>query len=141
VVTIDHFVRMARHACKLPGRVVANRSGSDGGSGLSRVGWSRVAWFQATGGGVRSSYSTGLSMPRAECLRCRLWKISRYSKSAVDSSSRVLHRLRLSSSTWTRAQKDSIIALSTQSPMEPIEGSRPEALARCVNAQDPNCTP
>jgi hypothetical protein len=94
------------------------RSGSDGGSGLYRVGWSRVAWFQAPGGGVRSSYSTGL-------------------KSAVDSSSRVLQSLRLSSSTWTRAQKDSIIALSTQSPMEPIEGSRPMALARWVNARDP----
>ncbi|MFJ2264463.1 hypothetical protein ACIOKD_40350 [Streptomyces sp. NPDC087844] len=51
------------------------------------------------------------------------------SKSAVDSSSRVRHRLRLSSSTWTRAQKDSVIALSTQSPMEPIEGSRPESFA------------
>ena len=37
--------------------------------------------------------------------------------------------------------EDSIIALSTQSPMEPIEGSRPEALARWVKAQDPNCTP
>lgn len=38
-----------------------------------------------------------------------------------------------------RAQKDSILALSTQSPMEePIEGSRPEASARWVNAQDPN---
>jgi hypothetical protein len=49
--------------------------------------------------------------------------------------------LRLSSSTWTRAQKDSIIALSTQSPIEPIEGSRPDACARWVNAQDPNCTP
>ncbi|MFI1709568.1 hypothetical protein [Streptomyces griseoruber] len=44
----------------------------------------------------------------------------------------------MSSSPWTRAQKDSIIALSTQSPMDPIEGSRPEALARWVNSQDPN---
>ncbi|MFI6436391.1 hypothetical protein [Streptomyces sp. NPDC050759] len=47
----------------------------------------------------------------------------------------------MSSSTWTRAQKASIIALSTQSPMEPIEDSSPEALARWVNAQDPNRTP
>lgn len=36
-----------------------NRPGSNGDSGLSRVGWSRVACSQATGG-VRSSYSTGL---------------------------------------------------------------------------------
>lgn len=80
--------------------------------------------------GVRSSYSIRLSMPSAECLRWRLWRISRYSKSAVDGSSRVRHSLRLSSSAWARAQKDSIIALSTRSPMEPIEGSRPQALGR-----------
>jgi hypothetical protein len=39
-----------------------NRPGFGRDLGLPRVGWSRVAWFHATGG-VRSSNSTGLSMP------------------------------------------------------------------------------
>ena len=37
-----------------------------------------VAW--------RSSYSIGVSIPSDECRRCRLWKISRYSKIALASS-------------------------------------------------------
>jgi hypothetical protein len=38
-----------------------------------------------------------------------------------------------------RDQNDSIIELSKQSPMLPIEASSPESLARLVKAQDLNC--
>lgn len=58
-------------------------------------------------------HSTGLSLPRAECLRCQLWKICRYSNRAVDSFSRVRHRLRAHGSTCALAQKASVITLST----------------------------
>ena len=50
-------------------------------------------------------------MPSDECRRFRLWKISRYSKIAFESSTRVLHQFRSSSSTYMRLQNDSIIAL------------------------------
>ena len=77
-------------------------------------------------------------MPSDVCLRCRLCQISRYSKIAFASSIRVRQRLRSNSSTCIRDQNDSIIALSKQSPTEPIEGSSPESIARCVNAQEVN---
>ena len=73
--------------------------------------------------------------------RCRLWKISRYSKIALASSTRVVHRWRSSSSVCMRAQNDSITALFVASPMVPIEGSSPDSLARWVNAQELNCEP
>jgi len=60
----------------------------------------------------RSSYSTGVSMPSDECRRWRLWKISKYSKIAFASSTRVFQRLRSRSSTCMRLQNDSIMALS-----------------------------
>ena len=41
----------------------------------------------------------GVRYPREECRRCRLWKISRYSKIALASSIRGVQRRRLSSST------------------------------------------
>jgi hypothetical protein len=88
---------------------------------------------------ICSSYSMGVSMPSDECLRRRLWKISRYSNRALASSIRVRHRCRLSSSVCTRPQKDSITALSQQSPIDPIEGTSPEARARSVKAQEVNC--
>lgn len=47
-------------------------------------------------------------MPRDECLRLRLWKISMYSKIALASSTRVFQRLRSRSSTCIRLQNDSI---------------------------------
>jgi hypothetical protein len=53
----------------------------------------------------------------------------------------VRHRRLLSSSTCIRAQNDSTPVLSKQSPMEPIEGSSPERLARSVKAQDVNWVP
>ena len=40
-----------------------------------------------------------------------------------------------------RDQNGSIMELSKQSPTLPIDGTGPEAFARSVNAQDPNCTP
>jgi hypothetical protein len=40
-----------------------------------------------------------------------------------------------------RLQNNSIIALSQQSPTEPIEGSSPESTARRVSAHDVNCVP
>jgi len=60
---------------------------------------------------------------------------------ALASSTRVDQRLRLSISTCIRLQNDSIMALSKQSPTEPIDGRRPESTARRVNAQDVNCVP
>jgi len=69
-------------------------------------------WTHAAVGGFCSSYSTGETMPSAECRRRRLWKISRYSKIAFASSTRVFHRWRSRSSTCMRLQNDSIIALS-----------------------------
>jgi hypothetical protein len=47
----------------------------------------------------------GLSIPTGDCRRCRLWRISRYSKMAMANSSLVFHRRRFSSSTCIRAQK------------------------------------
>ena len=80
----------------------------------------------------------GVSMPSKVWRRCRLCQISRYSKIALASSIRVCQRLRSNSSTCIRDQNDSIIALSKQSPTEPIEGSSPESIARGVNAQEVN---
>jgi hypothetical protein len=44
----------------------------------------------------------------------------------------------LSNSTCILAQNDSTTALSKQSPIEPIEGTSPESMARRVNAQEVN---
>jgi len=55
----------------------------------------------------------GLSIPRDECHRCRLWKISSYSKMAFANSTLVFHRRRLSSSTCIRAQNDAIWPLES----------------------------
>ena len=71
-----------------------------------------------------------LECPRAVWRRWRLWKTSRYSKTAFASSIRVLQRLRSSSSTCIRAQNDSIMALSKQSPTVPIDGTSPDWWAR-----------
>jgi hypothetical protein len=60
---------------------------------------------------------------------------------ALASSMRVDQGLRLSNSTCMRLQKDSMTALSKQSPTEPIDGSNPESIARRVKAQDVNCVP
>jgi hypothetical protein len=49
--------------------------------------------------------------------------------------------LRLSNSVCTLAQKDSIIALPYKSPIDPIDGTSPDCLARSVKAQEVNCTP
>src|SRR5262249_42721851 len=89
----------------------------------------------------RASNSTGVSIPSDECRRCRLWKSSRYSKSAVASSSRVDQACRSRSSTCTRLQNDSIKALSKQVPTAPIEGSKPASWARRVKAHAPYCVP
>ena len=59
-----------------------------------------------------NSYSIGVSMPRLEWRRRRLWKISMYSKIALASSTRVLQRRVSRSSTCIRDQNASIIALS-----------------------------
>jgi hypothetical protein len=74
------------------------------------VSWSRVAGFHATVDVF--SNSTGVSMPRLLWRRCRLWKISKYSKIALASSTRVRQRCRSSSSTCIRDQNASIMALS-----------------------------
>ena len=55
---------------------------------------------------------------------------------ALASSMRVDQRLRLSNSTCMRLQKDSMTALSKQSPTEPIDGSNPESIARRVKARE-----
>ena len=60
---------------------------------------------------------------------------------ALAYSTRVRQRFLLRTSTWSRAQKDSITALSKQSPTQPIDGNSPDRRARRVNARDVNCTP
>ena len=81
----------------------------------------------------------GVSMSREVWRRRLLWKTSRYSKIALLASSiRVAYLRRFSSSTCMRAQNDSIVALSKQSPTVPIKGTRPESWARWVNAQELN---
>ena len=73
--------------------------------------WSLVDWsFMPRC--MLCSNSSGVSMPSALWRRLRLWKISRYSKIAFASSTRVLQRRGLSSSTCIRDQNASIIALS-----------------------------
>ncbi len=105
-----------------------------------RVWWSQLTWISGATARLLSwwilSYSIGERISRAVWRRCRLWKISRYSKIALANSMRVRHRRRLRSSTCIRAQNDSINALSKQSPTDPIEGTRPDWRARSVNAQD-----
>ncbi len=54
-----------------------NRPGFSGGFGVPRVPWSRFAGLHATVMDGRFSNSMGVSQPRAECRRRRLWKISR----------------------------------------------------------------
>ena len=78
---------------------------------------------------LSNSYSIGVSMPRPEWRRRRLWKISMCSKIAF------------ASSTCMRDQNASIIALSSQSPTDPIDGTSPDCLARSVNAQEVNWVP
>ena len=98
-------------------------------SGVLRVG---LSWWIL-------SYSIGVRIPRLEWRRCRLWKISRYSKMALASSILVRHRCRFHNSTCIRAQNDSTTALSKQSPTDPIEGTRPDLRARWVNAHEVYC--
>ena len=74
-------------------RSKVNLPGFHAGCGVPRVSRGRLVWSQAVVA-WRISYSTGVSMPREECRRCRLWKVSRYSKMALDSSRRVFHRHR-----------------------------------------------
>jgi hypothetical protein len=64
--------------------------------------------------------------------------IPAHRSTTLDDSSRVLQRCRSNSSTCIRDQNASIMALSQQSPTEPIEGTSPESLARWVNAQEAN---
>jgi hypothetical protein len=69
---------------------------------------------------ICSSYSMGVSMPSDECLRRRLWKISRYSNRALASSIRVRHRCRLSSSVCTRGKVSDRPRASTRRAHPPI---------------------
>jgi len=81
-----------------------------GGSGLPWVPWSRVSEFHATVDCFcRVSNSTGVRMPSAECRRWRLWKISRYSKIALASSTRVRQILLPSSSTCIRQLHQGVV--------------------------------
>ncbi len=108
------------------------------------VSWSQLTWIS----GVKVvvllwflSYSMGVRISSAVWRWWRLWKISRYSKIALASSIRVLHLLRSNSSTCIRAQNDSMVALSKQSPTVPMDGTRPDSRARWVNAQEVNWVP
>lgn len=62
----------------------------------------------------------GLSIPTGDCRRCRLWRISRYSKMAMANSSLVFHRRRFSSSTTSRLlpllPEDGVLAALFVSP-------------------------
>jgi hypothetical protein len=87
-----------------------NRPGFTGGSAVPLVLWSRMAGFSCHGGVF--SNCIGVSMPSALWRLVRLWKISRYSKIALASSTRVFQRCRSSSSTCIRDQNASTMALS-----------------------------
>src|SRR5512133_845116 len=69
------------------------------------------------------SYWIGVSQPSALWRRCRLWKISRYAKPALASSTRVVHRLRSSSSVCIPVPECFDEALSLASPMVSIEAA------------------
>ena len=71
--------------------------------------WTQAAWVLVM---LFNSNSIGVSMPRLECRRRRLWKTSRYSKIALASSTRVFQHRESSSSTCIRDQNASIMALS-----------------------------
>ena len=71
----------------------------------------------------------------------RLSKISRYSKSAEETSIRVRHFCQLSSSVCSRPQNDSITALSSPSPTDPMEGSKPAWRTRSLKLQQVNRVP
>lgn len=123
------------------------KPGSTGGvnhAGFGRGWWSlglveACCWIHAAGDcWCRASNSTGVSMLSDVCRRWRLCQISRYSNMALASSIRVRQRCRSKSSTCMRDQNDSIIALSKQSPIEPIDGTRPESSARRVKAHEVN---
>jgi hypothetical protein len=88
-------------------------------SGLERVTeWSGPRWVTLVceSGDVDGvqllEFNRGARQRKALWRRCRLWKISKYSKIALASSIRVVHRRRSSSSVCIRAQKDSMTALS-----------------------------
>ena len=68
----------------------------------------------------------------------RLWKISTYSKIALPTSTWVFHLPRSRSSTCILAQNDSTTASSYQSPIDPMEATRPGSRARLVKAQEVN---
>jgi hypothetical protein len=61
---------------------------------------------------------------------------------ALASSTRLLQRLRSSGSTCIRLQKDSMTALSKQSPPEPIDGGHPRDAPEARPPRDPlDCGP
>jgi hypothetical protein len=71
-----------------------------------------VGWLDSHATVGVFSNCIGVSMPSALWRRVRLWKISRYSKIALASSTRVFQRRRSSSSTCIRDQNASTMALS-----------------------------
>jgi hypothetical protein len=84
--------------------------------------------FSCHGGRVLELYR-GVSMPSALWRLVRLRKLSRYSKIALASSTRVFQRWRSNSSACIGDQNASIMELSQQSPTLPMEGTRSESLA------------
>ncbi|SHN87680.1 hypothetical protein SAMN05660350_04208 [Geodermatophilus obscurus] len=40
-----------------------------------------------------------------------------------------------------RDRKDSMAALSSQSPIDPMEGTGPDCWARVLNTREPSCPP
>src|SRR6266496_975310 len=110
---------------------------------LAPVCWTRRVRVQAAFAVwlLTFSYSIGVSIPSELWRRLRLWKISRYSNSAALSSTRVFHLVRFKSSVWSRAQKDSITALSKASPTDPIDGTKPARRTRSLKAQEVNWVP
>ena len=70
--------------------------------------WSQLTWISGATVKLLSwwilSYLIGVRISRAVWRRCRLWKMSRYSKIALANSTRVRHQRRSRSSTCIRAQ-------------------------------------
>ena len=103
-------------------------------------------YVRSTGGGIRelaravSQIGRRLGMDVRTRLTEHPKMFLRASYEAGAGPMRVFHRFRFSSSTCIRAQNDSTIALSKQSPIDPIDGRSPDSCALRVNTHDVNCS-
>ena len=103
-----------------------NRPGYCAGCDVLWLSRGRVVGIcHSTDSQVRSvSYSIRVIISITEWRRWRLWKIPRYSKMALANSIWVRQGFRLRTSTWSRAQKDLMMALLKQMLIPPAVDRR-----------------